>query len=143
MVGLRLKEKIRSTIVCGLAVFGSMFFMPALAHADPCEGDLPAAGGEFAGVVRHIIDGDGLCVGAVGSDASTWIEVRLGDFNAPELNEHDGPHARETLSRLTLGRPIECVGRARSYDRIIANCRVDGRAIGDLMRAARIREGGR
>jgi len=67
---------------------------PALAFADPCEGPLPrTAGAEFSGVVRYVGDGDSLCVGN-SSDPATWIEVRLADFNAPELHR-DGGCARK------------------------------------------------
>jgi hypothetical protein len=94
------------------------------------------------------VDGDGLCVGPRVGEGPTWIEVRLADFNAPELREPGGRAAKTTLSRLAMGREIECVatpgrsGRVRSWDRVIAVCRIDGRTLGDLLRAAGVREGG-
>lgn len=122
---------------------------PAFAFADPCEGDLPQrAGVQFSGTVRYVGDGDGLCVGA-SSDPRTWVEVRLADFNAPELNTPLGAAAKAVLERIALGRAAQCVaggGRTRrvvSYDRVIATCRIGGRRIGDLMREAGIEEGGR
>lgn len=122
---------------------------PGVALADPCEGPLPSrAGAEFSGVVRYVGDGDGLCVGAGGSSASNWIEVRLADFNAPELGAREGPAAKALLERLALGRNVQCVatrgrnGRVRSYDRVIAVCRIGGRRIGDLLREAGGVEGG-
>lgn len=55
---------------------------PAIAHADPCEGRLPDRAGQvFSGQTRYVGDGDGLCVGD-STNPSTWIEVRLADFNA-------------------------------------------------------------
>lgn len=121
---------------------------PALAFADPCEGPLPrAAGAEFSGVVRYIGDGDSLCVGN-SSDPATWIEVRLADFNAPELRADGGAAAKTALERLAMGQNAQCVatrGRNRrvvSYDRVIATCRIGGRRIGDALRAAGAREGG-
>lgn len=121
---------------------------PALAFADPCEGALPRRAGEaFSGQVRYIGDGDSLCVGA-SSDPSTWIEVRLADFNAPELRAQGGAAAKTALVRLAMGRHAQCVatrGRNRrvvSYDRVIAICRIGGRRIGDALRAAGVREGG-
>lgn len=67
---------------------------PALAFADPCEGPLPRrAGAEFSGIVRYVGDGDSLCVGT-SSDPATWIEVRLADFNAPELHADGGAAAK-------------------------------------------------
>jgi endonuclease YncB( thermonuclease family) len=119
------------------------------AHADPCTAPLPSrAGAQFNGVVRYIVDGDGLCVGPRVGEGPTWIEVRLADFNAPELNATGGRGAKAALTRLAMGREIECVatrgrnGRVRSYDRVIAVCRIGGRQIGDLLRAAGVREGG-
>lgn len=74
------------------------------AHADPCEGRLPSRpSATFAGTVRYVGDGDGLCVGQT-ADPNEWIEVRLADFNAPELNVPDGPAAKAALERLALKR---------------------------------------
>lgn len=122
---------------------------PAVAFADPCEGPLPrTAGAEFSGVVRYVGDGDSLCVGAAGAPPSTWIEVRLADFNAPELSAADGPAARALLRRIALGRQATCIatrgrsGRVVSYDRVIAVCSMDQRRLGDLLRQAGGAEGG-
>ncbi|MCX7359932.1 MAG: nuclease [Alphaproteobacteria bacterium] len=122
--------------------------LPAAAWADPCEGALPRRAGEtFSGQVRYIGDGDSLCVGNA-ADPSTWIEVRLADFNAPELHADGGAAARTALERLAMGQNAECVatrGRNRrvvSYDRVIATCRIGGHRIGDALRAAGAREGG-
>ncbi|HJS80340.1 MAG TPA: hypothetical protein VJ748_06915 [Vitreimonas sp.] len=80
--------------------------LPTLAHADPCEGDLPArAGQSFSGAVRCVGDGDSLCIGP-SSDPNTWIEVRLADFNAPELNSRGGqpePHSRASPWAVRFG----------------------------------------
>lgn len=133
------------------AAFIALLFMaaPAIAHADPCEGALPQrVGAVFSGAVRYVGDGDSLCVGQSG-DPAAWIEVRLADFNAPELNARGGAAAKAMLERIALGRSAQCVaggGRSRrvvSYDRVIAICRIDGRAIGDLLREAGAEEGGR
>ena len=123
--------------------------VPTVAMADPCEGRLPSRAGEtFAGLVRYVGDGDGLCIGP-SADPSTWIEVRLSDFDAPELNQPGGRDARARLSRMVEGRVLSCVavrgrsGRVVVYDRVIAACRLDGRGLGDRLRAAGGREGGR
>ena len=130
-------------------IVGAFFLFPSLAWADPCEGALPRRAGEtFAGTVRYVGDGDGICVGA-SSDPRTWVEVRLADFNAPELNTPEGAAAKAALERIAMGRAAQCVaggGRTRrvvSYDRVIATCRIGGRRIGDLMREAGVEEGGR
>lgn len=122
--------------------------LPAVAHADPCEGRLPSRAGEtFSGVVRYVGDGDGLCIGR-SADPATWIEVRLADFNAPELNSRAGRDAKNRLADLVQGRVLDCVavrgrnGRVIVWDRVIASCRLNGRSIGDLLRSAGGREGG-
>jgi endonuclease YncB( thermonuclease family) len=122
--------------------------LPAAAWADPCEGALPRQRGEtFSGQVRYIGDGDSLCIGN-SSDPATWIEVRLADFNAPELHAEGGLAAKTALERLAMGQNAQCVatrgrnGRVVSYDRVIATCRIGGRRIGDALRGAGVREGG-
>ena len=140
-----------AALALGLALFAS----PALA-ADPCTA-IPDSGRPwpsylvknkpFRGAVSHIIDGDGLCV-ATGNGSNTWVEVRLQNFFAPELNE-GGRHAQEVLRRIAFGKSIICVphpgrnGRIDSYDRVIARCQIGNRDLGDLMRGAGVREGGK
>ncbi len=121
---------------------------PTTAHADPCEAPLPShAGAAFSGTVRYIGDGDSLCVGPT-SNPATWIEVRLADFDAPELDSPTGRADRDRLSRLTMGRRLDCVavrgrnGRVVVYDRVIARCQLGTVSVGDLLRAAGGREGG-
>lgn len=132
-----------------LLILTALLLRPAVAKADPCEGALPnRAGQAFSGAVRYIGDGDSLCLGPT-PDPATWIEVRLSDFDAPELHSPTGRAARDRLSRLVRGRVLSCVavrgrnGRTIVYDRVIAACRLEGRPVGDLLRAAGGREGGR
>lgn len=125
------------------------------ASADPCEaipnrGRLPAflkPGAHFAGPVAYVADGDSLCV-AVGKGPGAWVEVRLADYSAPEITDLTrkpwpaGVAARAALERIAKGRTVRCVAGERSYDRVRALCTLDGRSLGDLMRAAGIAEGG-
>ncbi|MDI1328227.1 MAG: nuclease [Brevundimonas sp.] len=131
-----------------LLIPAALLLFPATARADPCEGRLPdRAGQTFSGVVRYIGDGDSLCIGQ-NRDPATWIEVRLSDFDAPELQSQTGRAARDRLSTLARGRTLNCVavrrrnGRVIVYDRVIAACRLNGQGVGDLLRAAGGREGG-
>ncbi|AQR63184.1 nuclease [Brevundimonas sp. LM2] len=126
----------------------AVLVVPAVACADPCEGRLPTQAGQgFGGLVRYVGDGDSLCVGEA-ADPRTWVEVRLADFDAPELHSPTGRADRDRLSRLVQGRRLSCTavrgrsGRIIVYDRVIAQCRLDGRGLGDLLRAAGGREGG-
>lgn len=114
-------------------------FLASPALADPCEAPLPRRGAAFEGVVDYIVDGDGLCV----RTPAGLVEVRLADFRAPELSEPAGPAAKAALQRLVMGRRVRCVASGRSYDRVVADCTLEGVSLGALMRAAGVREGGR
>lgn len=125
-----------------------LLLAPTPARADPCEGRLPSRPGEqFSGTVRYVGDGDGLCVGN-SADPDGWIEVRLGDFDAPELQAPDGRRAKALLEQVAFGQAVTCEaqrgrsGRVIVFDRVIAVCRVRGRPIGDLLRAVDAPAGG-
>ncbi len=124
----------------GAVALACLWSVPA--WADPCEGRLPPKGARFTGVVRYIGDGDSLCVGPE-RRPDQWIEVRLGDFYAPELHERGGAEAKRLLEQLVMGRVLACRAGRRSYDRVIGYCTVDGRPLGDLLRARGDVEGGR
>lgn len=120
----------------------------ASATADPCEAPLPSkAGTVFTGTVQYIVDGDGICVGT-SADENTWIEVRLVDFDAPELNTSDGAFAKKEIEKLAMGKQAECVttsgrtGRTTSWDRVHASCMINGASLASLLREAGVPEGG-
>ncbi len=112
------------------------------AQGDPCEGALPAAGAIFRGEVRYVGDGDGFCLGPA-DRPDHWIEVRLGDFFAPELQERGGGEAKSRLEQLVMGRVLVCRAGRRSYDRVIGFCTLAGKPVGDLLRARGGIEAGR
>lgn len=132
-----------------LAGFGLAAFATS-ATADPCKaipdkGPMPAnlhRGAEFGGPVVYVGDGDGLCV-AVGAGPGNWVEVRLADFYAPELAEPGGAQAKQVLEDLALGEPAVCIAQKKSYDRVVAVCRLRGVSVGDLMRGKGVPEAGR
>jgi len=130
-----------------LTVIFTVLASPAL--ADPCQaipdrGPMPAhlqPGSKFSGSVPYVGDGDSLCI-ALGPSSRDWVEVRVADFYAPELHASGGAEAKAALVRVTQGKRATCVAGRRSYDRVVADCSIDGRSIGDLMRAQGVREGG-
>lgn len=135
-------------LIAAIATLGLFVLAPSLAHADPCTAQLPRRAGEtFNGTVRYVGDGDSLCIGA-SDDPATWIEVRLGDFDAPELRSQDGARSKRFLEQVAFGRHATCSamrgrsGRVIVYDRVIAVCRVGGRSVGDLLRQAGAPTGG-
>jgi micrococcal nuclease len=140
---------VRTRLLLALTVLAAAG-VAGCARADPCTavsaaGAVPAdlrIGARFGGTVAHIIDGDSLCV-ARGAGRQDWVEVRLADFNAPELGEPAGPAAKAALARVAAGREVVCVAGLRTYDRVAATCSIDGRSIGELLRAAGAASGGR
>ena len=124
-----------------LALAAGLAALPLPAQADPCTAPLPKCGEPFSGPVRYVGDGDSLCVGAT-AEPSTWVEVRLADFYAPELHAPGGQQAKAALEAITRGRSAQCLAHHRSYDRIVAACSIDGADVGDLMRGAGVLEGG-
>ncbi len=138
----------RRGALIGCAVLaGAGFAGPAA--ADPCTAPLPAREGQsFFGSVRYVGDGDSLCIGA-SADPRSWIEVRLADFDAPELHATLGVRAKAALESVALRRPVLCTavrgrsGRVRVYDRVVALCSIEGRSIGTLLRQTGAPEGGR
>lgn len=123
---------------------------PCIALADPCRaipdrGPAPsylATASAFGGPVVYVGDGDSLCV-ELSRGPEGWVEVRLQDFNAPELSEPGGRAAKAMLTRLAMGRVVSCVAGRQSYDRLVAACTLNGRPIGELMQEAGVRKGGR
>lgn len=124
------------------ALLVSLLLVPITAAADPCTAPLPPPGTTFSGTVRYVGDGDSICVGNASSGA-TWVEVRVADFYAPELHASGGPQAKVTMQQIALGKTVQCVAGKRSYDRVVAQCTLNGTSLGDLMRRAGISEGGR
>ena len=118
---------------------GMLCLAAAPALADPCEAPLPKRGQVFSGPVRYVGDGDSLCV----LTTAGLVEIRVADFYAPELNEPGGRAAKTILQNIAMGRRAYCVAGKRSYDRVVATCVIDGLSIGDRMRRAGVREGGR
>lgn len=127
-------------VAIAAACFVGAWTAPAL--ADPCEGALPPKGAKFAGIVRYVVDGDGLCVGPA-NRPDRWIEIRLSDFYAPELNEPGGRDAKRRLERIAKGRRLMCHAGRRTYDRVVATCTLGGQPIGALLRHDGGIEGGR
>lgn len=100
-----------------------------------------APGRTFAGPVVYVGDGDSLCVG-LGRGPDRWAEVRLADVYAPELHAPRGREAKAILERVTRGRRLSCVAEHRSYDRVVAVCRLDGALLSARLRAAGLPTGG-
>lgn len=134
-------------LLAGMGV--ALLLAPAAAFADPCKaipdrGPAPAhlsPGSKFRGPVTYVGDGDSLCVGQ-GARPDQWVEVRLADFYAPELSAPGGREAKEALERIVRGKTLTCVAGRRSFDRVVADCRLGSASVGDLMRRAGVAEGG-
>lgn len=133
-----------------LAPLAFMIMSAGIARADPCRaipdhGSAPAylqPGRSFSGPVVRVLDGDSMCV-ALGNSPSQWVEVRLVDFYAAELGSSGGPAAKAALESVALGKVADCKAGPQSYDRVVSACRIGGKAVGDVLRAKGVPEGGR
>ncbi len=125
-------------VLVGLLMVVRWLF-PAENNGDRCTARLPFPGTTFEGRVGHVGDGDMLCVEAADGEL---IEVRLADFDAPELRQPGGGEARSTLNRVAMGKTARCRAHHTSHDRIVARCTIGGRPVGTLMREAGAPEGG-
>lgn len=105
---------------------------------DICDGPLPRRGARFEGQVRYVADGDSLCV----RTPEGLVEVRLADFNAPEMNQGGGGRAREILRDIAEGRQVVCVAGRKTWDRVAATCTLDGVRLGQRMRRSGAPTGG-
>ena len=118
---------------------------PAALAVDACQPLQPGA--VLRGTVINVVDGDTFTVASGGCR----VTIRDGGFDAPERGQPGADEARAVLARLTLGRAVLCTvgegardpSRWRSHGRVIAVCRIEGRATGDLLRAEGVPEGGR
>jgi len=135
---LQAHGRLAATLAASLAITA----WPTPSRADPCEGALPRPGARFGGAVRYVGDGDSLCVGPEGKP-ERWIEIRLGDFYAPELDAPGGAAAKQRLARLALGKALSCRAGRRSYDCVIGFCTLGGRPLGALLRERGGTPGGR
>ncbi len=109
------------------------------AWGDPCEAELPKKGAVFAGFVEYVGDGDSLCV----TSSRGLIEIRLKNFWAPELHDEGGPEAKARLERIAMGKQLVCVADKRSFDRVVAECQLDGVSLAKRLRDDGAVEGGR
>ena len=139
---------IRTILVAALLVAASAALAAPDAFADPCTAKLPSKeGATFTGKVRHIVDGDGFCVG-ISSDPKTWIEVRMADFNGPELSTPEGKRGKAILASKIAGKEVSCTtakgrnGKTTTYDRVLARCKLGSDAISGILRAAKDPQGG-
>lgn len=74
-------------------------------------------------------------------DPATRIEVRAAAFYAPDLHSAGGRQAKAAMERVALGRTLRCVAGRRSYDRMVAQCSINGVSIGGLMRREGVASG--
>jgi len=95
---------------------------------------------EFSGSVDKVADGDTFWV----CDATACHKIRLCGADAPEKGESGYQRSAEALRRLVEGKIVRCIqvgngtpcdGRSKptNYDRIVAQCFVDGADIAASM----------
>ena len=90
------------------------------AHAEPTI---------LTGTVTHVRDGDTIEVGKV--------PIRLNGVSAPELKEPLGPQSKQFMRNLVNGKHVRCeLTGAKTYDRFVCTCYLDGEDIGIAVIAA-------
>lgn len=81
--------------------------------------------------VTKVIDGDTFIVDRMINGAN---KIRLANVDAPEKYQFGGKSATNALRDLIGGQTVTIVPVARSYDRIVANVRVDRSLVNKRMR---------
>jgi micrococcal nuclease len=93
----------------------SLLVIPATAH--------PAELSVLSGTVTHVRDGDTIEVGK--------IPIRLNGVSAPELKEPLGPQSKKFMKSLVYRKQVRCeLTGAKTYDRLVGTCYLDGKDIG-------------
>lgn len=83
----------------------------------------------LTGSVSHVRDGDTIVVDGT--------PIRLNGLHAPEMRDPGGPEARDFMVRLAAGRMVTCaLTGARTYDRHVGTCFLDGQDIAATLVAA-------
>ena len=83
----------------------------------------------LTGTVTHIRDGDTIEVGK--------IPIRLNGVSAPELKEPLEPQSKQFMRNLVNGKHVRCeLTGAKTYDRFVGTCYLDGENIGIAVIAA-------
>lgn len=134
--GCRLAVFVGALVAIGLVLAGCAARPPeAVPVAEPlpvvrdcAPGFVAAPEAVWTGEASAVIDGDSFCMGEV--------EIRLARYSAPEWDAPGGPEARaRTLLILQAHGPLTCASRARSYDRVIADCQLaDGRDLAGVLK---------
>ncbi len=80
--------------------------------------------------VKRIIDGDTF---VVNRRIDGTNKVRLANVDAPERYQFGGRKATNTLRGLIGGDQVTIIPIARSYDRVVANVRINRRSVNRAM----------
>lgn len=80
--------------------------------------------------VTKIIDGDTF---VVNRKVDGTNKIRLADVDAPERYQFGGKQSTNMLRGLIGGRQVTLIPIARSYDRIVANVRVNRKSVNRIM----------
>jgi endonuclease YncB( thermonuclease family) len=80
--------------------------------------------------VKRVIDGDTF---EVTTKIGTFVKVRIANYNAPELNQKGGIKARNDLKKLIEGKEVTLVIKGTSYDRVVADVRINRKKVSNLL----------
>lgn len=108
----------------------------------PASGPMPAwlrKGSTFWGRVVRVVDGDTFCVAVPGH----VVDVRLFGYYAPERYQPGGKAATANLAALAMGQTVACEVQGRSFRRVVADCRLTGVPLRDVLARSGVIQGGR
>lgn len=116
--------KVALAALSALAVAGSAQAM--------CNAPAPAAGTVIHGPVLQVIDGDHICV-ATGAASSDWAELLIRGADEGRVVQSDRLGAALLMS-VAFAKTADCMVAVDAMGRKVADCRIDGKPLVELMR---------
>jgi hypothetical protein len=112
------------------AVLGLM--LSTSAQAATCAAAAPAVGAVVHGPVLQVLDADHLCV-ATGAARDDWVELLIKGADEGPVVQADrlGP---ALLMSVAFARTADCAIVLDAKGRKVADCRIDGQKLSDLLR---------
>jgi hypothetical protein len=102
------------------------------AQAAPCGAPSPAVGSVVHGPVLQVTDAEHLCI-ALGPDQTDWVQflIRGGDEGPLYQPNRLGP---ALLMSVAFAKTADCTVSLDAKGRKVADCRIDGRPLTELMK---------
>lgn len=120
-------------MILKVAATATLFaLMIASAAQAACNAPAPATGAVIHGPVLQVTDGDHICV-ATGADRAEWVELLIRGADEGPVVQSDRLGAALLMS-VAFARTADCAVAADAKGRKVADCRIDGQPLADLLR---------